>query len=916
MSKVLTVSSLSGIPPNAPPTAICLAIRRWAAALLLYLLATSLGHAAHDVLDPKSYTSPAGHYVLDVDPSHIDGSGPGTFRLVRDRQEVWRKTLPFTFRDSVVLDDGSSVGYFCDPREQSATPEGHVDAGPGAIHVVLLNPKGEVRRDNTIARVDSQNWHAPAEPIVRKLLLSPKQDFFTACVTEGEFDFWKTYRCATGKLERQFDIRKTAALPGWVRYVKAIEAIKGTPLVLVESRGAISKLFGAHEDWLNFTLVTHDGRRVWSQDVSTESGPRQRSSVADPARYSILQRKGGIIDATQSGQFDLWFFGESKRVNFSVTRDPKSKTGWQVQEGRRSLYRPWEVEEPLAAAPPNFSLPSLGTFKLQEPDVAPAGSIHDVDSFEFDREGRIGLLQGSRGGNGTFLLLDPEGHVQYELPLPRNVDGREIGNVLATSVSREKWVLVASEKGREESAWAWWLGPQEKSFGQPFALVCPEISALSGDGNGGFAVVARRRSNMTFPNELHGFDSQGAPAWTITGRLDGPEAFSLPEEFTITPRGEIVMLDTVGMALQAFDRSGKHLRTLDLKKSWRREPHYLAGLAPDVEEGFIVYDFRGDPPFVRTKPDGSVRQLLRPRHPNGRTIDPTRGLRAAPDGRIWACDGQALYRLDDQAVVDRTLGRDPRPDELGKIVGITADRQGRLYLVDERTGAVHIFDDQGRKLRVCRPAPADFSRNLSEPHVAAADDGSVFLQENLGGNRPPGILQFDPAGNRLEFKEFTGESDQRCYVQPGTKNLLITVTHFAGLIGPDGQVLKAVNRRADRRWLDYIIGVAFASDGSFAIESQSSENLGEMAITFFSPDATPVQTLPLPKWSRGLLGYNGTHFLLFGANSVEIYDRQGNPIQSFSTPVGFAWEYVLTRDGRELWCVNLTSRAVERFAMP
>src|SRR5205814_297968 len=147
----------------------------------------------------------------------------------------------------------------------------------------------------------------------------------------------------------------------------------------------------------------------------------------------------------------------------------------------------------------------------------------------------------------------------------------------------------------------------------------------------------------------------------------------------------------------------KFRRAVDLKKSWRRDPNYPSEIMPDVHGGFIVHDFDGDPPFVRMRADGTVRGSLRPRHQDGRLVDTVAGLCTAPDGRIWACDQHALLRLDDDGVVDFTLGRDPRLEDLDKIAMVTGDRHGHLYAVDERTGAVHVFDAEGKKLRTCKP---------------------------------------------------------------------------------------------------------------------------------------------------------------------------------------------------------------------
>lgn len=882
------------------------------AAFVAYLLGTSPGVADPRVLDIKSYTSPSGRYVLEVDPGEIYGRGPGTYRLMRDHEEVWSKTLPFTFFESLVLDDGTSVGYAYENGEEGFALSGDADAGAGALHVAILDPKGGVRLDKTTPRNFSRRLHSPAEPLVQGILLSPKQDQFTVCfLVGGETDFWKTYRSSTGKLVSQFDVRKTCAAPPEAHFLQAAETIKDTPLTLLQWSG-----YGAKSGQRQiFMLITPEGRRAWTQDVSAEY-PFRGDTNADEAYRVAQQTLHAILDVTQPGRFELWFAGDALRVTFSVTRDSKSKTGWRVEEAGRTLYRPVPAEETSLAAPENRPLPLLGDFKLEDHELAATGPIHDVTSFAFDAEGHIGLIQGSgEEAGGTFTLLDQTGHVVAEVPLPRDAYGEKIGNVSAAPVSPGRWVLVASEDGQEERAWGWWFDVSEKRLGKQFPMVCPFITRLAGNGNGGFVVLAKRRSDRIRTDELHGFDRQGSHLWTVTSQGDGPEALFSPEDVTVTGRGEVAVLGKIRDVIQCYDRDGKYLRTVDLKASWGREPRYLVGLTTEVEGGFVVHDFRGDPPFVRMKADGTVRQLLRPRHPNGRIVDAATGLQVAPDGRIWACDQQALFRLDEQGVVDLTLGRNPQPDELVKIAGIAADRRGRLHVVDERTGAIHIYDADGKKLRICRPDAGDFAENVSWPHLAVADDGSVSLQ--VGNSDKPAVLQFDPAGHRVGFKALKIEESQKWYAQPGTKNMLVTVYHFAGLIDSNEGVLKNIDRKADRRWLDYISGVAFASDGSFAILSEKLGSLGtDSAITLFSAEGNPTQTFPLPKGMASLLGYNGTHFVLRRDKTIEIYDQHAKPVQAFPTPVGYEWGFVLSREGRELWCLDYSSRTVQRFAMP
>ena len=85
---------------------------------------------------------------LFVDPSDCHGSGPASYRMSREGEQVWARTIPFTLRDVVVLDDGVAAGY--------AYPNGGYPPN-GELVVAVLGPDGEVRGMERIERL----WTVP-----------------------------------------------------------------------------------------------------------------------------------------------------------------------------------------------------------------------------------------------------------------------------------------------------------------------------------------------------------------------------------------------------------------------------------------------------------------------------------------------------------------------------------------------------------------------------------------------------------------------------------------------------------------------------------------------------------------------------------------------------------------------------------
>src|SRR6187402_3753734 len=103
--------------------------------MILAIVSLILSAQRSNVLEPREYSSPSGEYVLRVDPSARDGSGPGSYSLRKGSVEVWGREFPFTLREAVVADDGTSAGF------------GHKVRGyyaEGDFVVALLSPRGEL----------------------------------------------------------------------------------------------------------------------------------------------------------------------------------------------------------------------------------------------------------------------------------------------------------------------------------------------------------------------------------------------------------------------------------------------------------------------------------------------------------------------------------------------------------------------------------------------------------------------------------------------------------------------------------------------------------------------------------------------------------------------------------------------------
>lgn len=834
-----------------------------------------------------------------------------------DGKESWSATLPFTLYDAVVANDGSTVGYVYRDGLEGHPLDHERSEGNGDIFIVVLGTAGNRR----LQQVLSQNIYVPIDglpgPQIQGILLNEKEDRFTIRFTadEGLGENWWVYQLSTGQLLKRFPVRAPREDPEAFGFITVAKSISSVPLNLVhwwnqtENLGAV------------FMLIDLDGRCVWSRELPTDyTFPADKRP--DFEFYDTVQERGAILDNAKPGQFDLWFVTESQRVTFNVTYGQTHRDGWRVDEVARQSYRPpTKAEKKLQPSVESRQLKHLGSFRLE--GEVKLGPIRNIRWFGFDQEGRVGILRSGGPDAQPFLLIDSKGAVIAEVPLPslEGADNPQRTLNSAAYAGTGRWVLVSAETDKERVS-AWWYDVEKKVLSDAVQLDCPGIERITGTGDGGFVLLASRRENPHGVTTLYAFDSNGKKLWARDSGVGKQEDFLRPIDVAFL-NGEIAVLDRALQDVDFFDRSGRFLRTINLRRSWGREPENLTSIIPDENAGFIIRDSWDAPAFIRMNSDGSVRGTLLPRHRDGRRIDTRGGLCLAPDGHLWASDEHALIRLDKEGVADLVLGDDLDPARLDQIAGVAVDRHGNVYAVDERTGAVHVFDSNGRKLRICMPEPSDFSQNISHPLIAVADDGSVYVSEGWdshGSESRHRYVHFAPDGRRLGTKKFELDSSRQEWIaQSGTDNLLVLGYQEAFLTDPAGNVLRNIARRADRHWIDITKDAAVAGDGSFVILGAPSSfglNSEGSTVNFFTKEGIPVRTFPTD--CDALLGFSGKQ-LVMGVyerkrTELEIYDTSGSLVQRLDHPMSMS--VFLTREGRELWVFENRTRTVQRYAMP
>jgi hypothetical protein len=222
-------------------------------------------------LNPKNYKSPSGEYELRVDPSTIFGQGEGSYRMTRNGAEVWAKKLPLTLWDAAVGDDGTAAGYaYSLGMENYALDRDKPEEGK--LHLVILDPKGELRKNEVLPRRGTFTCTSTVDRNVAGIILDLENDRFIVRAQEGGWsrrgEMWRTYRVSTGKLldEFKFVHPREGEHESWS--LLATRGVAGTPVILVnweyskwdEANNQIRATGGC------FTLMDPAGKWVWELD--------------------------------------------------------------------------------------------------------------------------------------------------------------------------------------------------------------------------------------------------------------------------------------------------------------------------------------------------------------------------------------------------------------------------------------------------------------------------------------------------------------------------------------------------------------------------------------------------------------------------------------------------------------------------
>ncbi len=862
-----------------------------------------------EILDPKTYRAPSGKFAITVDPSEQHGRGEASYRCLENGQEKWSATLPFTLWDAGITDSGVVGGY--------AYTHGYSGIrDPGDFIVVILGQKGEILLKQVTPRQGSRFLHDYPDPKVRGLFVDEPNDRMVLRISDPDvnraWESWWVYQLSTAALTSKLVPVNLIRDAKVARHIMDAKPVQNTPLTLVHWWRYDEQRIGAR-----FTLLDLQAKPVWQLDLPTDY-QIPGNEAAEGKLREWIRRDRTVLGSTAPGQFDIVVAAKKVKRSFS-TQLVSGK--WVVNEIAEVAYDPLKTLDLKPLNLPEASLTELGSITLQPGPATSKSPVHGIDTFTFDDQGRISFLRSHGHGSEAihppeFVQVDQQGKLLHEIPLGEDVKPFAGWNSCVWVGGTRFWITHSG--GASVKSRAWWLDTKTRKMSEIAGFDCPEVERMLGFADGSAVAFASMHHKFTITSSLIAFDKSGRQVWERPDDYneEGPDRLFGVEDIARTSRDEIPVLEQIGKKVKIFNRKGHIQREIDLEKSWKREPNYPTSITQDRDGGFIVEDFKGKYQFVQMKPDGSVLAEFTPKFKDGRIVDTSDGVHIAPDGRLWACDGECLVRLTDKGIVDLVHGKPPQTIELNRIAGVALDKNDQIYAVDARTGAVYVFDPAGKLRHVCKPQPDDFGNAVVRPTLTINDQGEVF--QGLGDGmalfqEEREFSHFSVNGERL--KNVTWPCSQ-CLVQPGTGNIIGIRFDEVVLSESTGKILKTIKRTSDRNWLRMLDQVEVGADGSIALLNRGS-------VCLYKSNGDPVRAIRLPDGIGILatLGYDGKRVAVTGERGLLLISPETGKTSVFHPPQwakkrDAMWKPYFLANGRELLLHDEGESTFFRFKLP
>lgn len=862
---------------------------------------------AQHTLNPKEYVSPSGEYRVWCEPGDSEGRGGSTVMCTRAGERAWKSVFDFSLWDAVVTDEGIVAGYAY-KFGLEGRPPARSDSDESLLWIVILDESGEVRARHAREREHPGVMSNPPpdyEPIVQGLTVVPEQDLLIVRVQGGwsrEPVPWWTYRLSSG--EPLGDIvpdQPREVEHGFHREIFA-GVIPGAPLVLVhwcimeferDRRTRAARV----------SVLTGEGEEIWAEHL-----PDEYAALGEKWNWWDLAEQG-IVQA-QVGERGFSFCSYSRGQRLRYACEPGEDGAWSITELPAEPCMP-SAKAPEAPELEPIVLDEVGRVTLRTGDV-PAPPFSRIGDFAIDASGTIAVVADEPDQGPTLVLLTQAGEVVGRRPL------REAGPAVqsAAPMPGGEWLLYQTGLG-EDAAGVWVYSPEEDRVTPLEGFEMGGLRTASALPGGGFVGLAG--SDWVYAEDLVAFDGEGRQRWKR-------DLFSA-QDVAVTSRGEVVALEGIRNQLRFFSVDGEPLRTVALGDVVGAV-NYPAGLNADVGGGLLFHDFDGEPPVYRI--DASDKQVgeFTPSFEDGREFRLYGDVQASPDGALWTSDGHSLLRLDGRGRVVQVIGEAPGGAALREIRALTLGPDGRIYCINERNGAVHVFDETGEQVKVLTPEPDDFGLDAGLGSITVASDGRVYELPTThtifeGGG---GYLVFDGEGNRVGFDKFKlGEVREEWVCKPGSDERWVLGYETVARVNAEGEIVQRIRKRANGDWLGNVEAGAAARDGSLAVvagpDGRGARGPAELSI--YGSDGSPIRTFPMD--GQGVfarVAISPPFVVTCDGPWLHVYDlRAGDRPRrmALAPPEGEEshWFYVFAHPTRpEIWALDAGERELVRYALP
>jgi len=866
------------------------------------------------ILDPATRTSPSGEYSLYVNPSDLHGRGHADYQFSRNGKVVWTNRFPFTFWEFGVANSGHIAGYAYSHGWRGFSEDGF-RAGAGEFSVVILSPEGSIITNDQHARENSRFLHTPPSPLAAGIFVDDFSHHAVVRLTDPDLnqgiEQWLIYDLKNGT---RVGTRKPAThMINKERHrqlILAARALPSTPLALVHWWQVDYPHIGGI-----FTLVDQSGKPVWTLALENDYSMPEDESRENEIRQ-FLWNGGGILNVESNGMFEILQIKEGLRMSFAA-HQLESGT-WVVEKTGATPYA-WPRPE---AAPtlPAYTLTALDDIPLSVPEYRESENrIRNLASYEFSSDGLICALRVGPDTRPYLILFTQQGEVLKELRLPMNELPKQVGYSNPANIGGRKFVVAMSGRG---------VGGKADYYRTDFDTgivevltnaTSPRADALAGFPDGSYVALTTRYNKYSMTDGLYFFDPDGRLKWNLeeAGYSGKPAELLSPEDVATSGTNEFAILDNIRHTIQLFTTDGNLRRTINLEKAWGRKPNYPTDISPDAAGGFIVYDFNAEQTLLRLDTNGAIVSASSPTRADGRPFRVIDGVKQSPQGDLWTSDGDSLYRLSTNGTANLTLGDEPSPFHLNDPGYVDTGQDDRVYIADQRTKSVHVFDARGKHLGQCVPGAEDLTEISSVRHIAVVASSDVYVSLDLSDQR---YLHFLHDQSRAGWSNLTLDSiSQRWYFQP-TNNLCWLVGYRdVFLVKAMRDVIRCISRRPDGRWLAHPGKAAVAPDGSIAVVTDSGQ--GAIEVNLYGPAGDTQTSVRIPGGHHALaMAYDGRIIYIRTKDGVLIYEINGNPLGMFMIPANDGptnWSGpFLAAQGNEIWFISVADYVIHRYRKP